>query len=466
MGVFLTPIEVSVMKISIRHATAGLLLLVSSTLLAQQPGPLRAGAAKVDISPTKEMFPIAQGPQTLGGVHDPIYARALVLDNGSSKVALISVDTAGMQNAADITKAVSDELKVPASHLSIVATHDHNTPTFGGGGPRKNYDPKPYLDLMLKGVVEAARQANASLQPARIGFGTGRAYINTNRDQKIGDSYKMGYAPEGPTDKTVAVMLVTDAAGKPFAVWSNYAVHGVVMFLSKTKDGKSEVTGDIGGATAHYVEDRMKGVIEVWTPGAAGDQNPLFMSTYNQDAPDVHDEGEAGWAILDVLSRRLGEEVVRVASSIQNTTGKAVLWGGDTTITCPGRKMEVTAPPPAATATQSPTAGFANGRMVDGDPQDIHLGLIMINDIALANVAGEVFNEISQKLKRESLFDRTAMVTLSGGSRGYIPSENAYLLPSAMAARNTLKPGCAEHSIVDAFVGLEKQYIPIWTAAR
>jgi hypothetical protein len=453
------------MNYSIRHAIAGMALLASTVLFAQQAGPLRAGVAKVDISPTKEMFPISQGPQTLGGVHDAIYARALVLDNGSTKVALISVDTAGMRNADEIVKAVSDELKVPASHLSIAATHDHNTPTFGGGANNK-YDPKPYLDLMLKGVVEAARQANANLQTARIGFGTGKAYINTNRDQKIGDSYKMGYAPEGPTDKTVAVMLVTDAAGKPFAVWSNYAVHGVVMFLSKTKDGKSEVTGDIGGWTANYVEDRMKGVVEVWTPGAAGDQNPLFMSTYNQDAPDVHDEGQAGWAILDVLSRRLGEEVVRVASNIHNTTDKAVLWGADTTVTCPGRKQEVTSQASASAAAQSPTAGAPTGKMVDAEPVNIPLGLVMINDIALANVSGEVFNEISQKLKRESLFDRTAMVTLSRGSLGYIPSESAYLLPSAMAARNRIKPGCAESQIVNAFVGLEKQYIPVWTASR
>jgi len=103
--------------------------------------------------------------------------------------------------------------------------------------------------------------------------------------------------------KTVAVITVTTPAGDPIAVWSNYAVHGVVMFLSKTRDGQSEITGDIGGATSNYVEDRMKGAIAVWTPAAAGDQNPLFMSTYNQDAPDVHDEGAAGWAILDVQAR-------------------------------------------------------------------------------------------------------------------------------------------------------------------
>src|SRR5579863_4729673 len=105
---------------------------------------------------------------------------------------------------------------------------------------------------MRKGILEAARQANARLQSARIGFGTGKAYINTNRDEKIGDAYHMGYAPEGPTDKTVAVITVTTPTGDPIAVWSNYAVHGVVMFLSRTHDGEAEITGDIGGATSHY----------------------------------------------------------------------------------------------------------------------------------------------------------------------------------------------------------------------
>ncbi|MGH7193247.1 MAG: neutral/alkaline non-lysosomal ceramidase N-terminal domain-containing protein, partial [Candidatus Saccharimonadales bacterium] len=296
--------------------------LIFPSVAIGQMGPLRAGAAKVDISPTKDMFPM----RNFIDVHDPLYARALVLDNGSVKIALISVDTGGVPNAADVVKATAAQLGIPETHLSISSTHDHSTPNSPGGG-RGVYDLTPYNELLKKGVIEAAEEANANLKPARIWFGTGKAYINTNRDEKIGDNYHMGYSPEGPTDKTVAVMKVITPTGEPIAIWSNYAVHGVVMFLSKTKDGHPEISGDIGGATSTYVEDRIKGTIALWTPGAAGDQNPLFMSTYNQDAPDVYDEGEAGWAILDVQARRLGEEVVRVANSIQNTTDKAVLWG-------------------------------------------------------------------------------------------------------------------------------------------
>ena len=447
------------------------LALVVSPALATERGPLRAGAARVDVSPTTDMLPMVAG-QTFADVHDPLNVRALVLDNGSTKVALLSIDTASLPNSDDIVKAVSEELKIPAAYLTMSSTHDHNTPTFGAGRGGK-YDPAPYNALLKKGILEAARQANARLQPARIGFATGKAYVNTNRDEKIGDAYRMGYAPEGSSDKTVAVMKVTTPAGDPIAVWSNYAVHGVVMFLSKTRDGQAEITGDIGGATSNYVEDRMKGrmneVVALWTPGAAGDQNPLFMSTYNQDAPDVHDEGAAGWAILDVQARRLGQEVVRVAKSIQNTTDKVVLWGATTSVTCPGQKRADPAPAATAPTGASPTSFTPSGatvRMVDGDPVTIPLGLVMINDIALASVSGEVFNEIGQHLKKDSLFDRTVMVTLSPGRIGYIPTDKAYLLPAAMAVNNRLKPGCAEPAIVDAFVNLEKQYLPIWKATN
>lgn len=455
------------MRTAFSPALWTLVLLTAPAAGAAQMGPLRAGAARVDITPPEAMLPMG-AMQVLASVHDPLYARALVLDNGSTKLAFVTADTAGIRNGAEVLKEIAAELGTDTRHVSLVASHAHNTPTFGGGR-NVNYDPAPYLALLKKGVLDAVRQAAARLAPARVGFGAGKAYVNTNRDERIGGSYRMGYAPEGPSDKTVAVMLVTTPSGEPIAVWTNYAVHGVVMFLSKTRDGKSEVSGDIAGATARYVEDRLgRDVVSVWTMGAAGDQNPLFMSTYNQDSPDVHDEGAAGWALLDVQARRLGEEIVRVARGIRNTAGRAVLWAASDTVTCPGRKRESTGP--AGTVQGSFTPLAQAGKWVDGDPVRIPITLMMVNDIALANVSGEVFSEIGQKLKKQSLFDRTAVVTpatsVEGAHAGYIPSERAFALPSAMAANNRLKPGCAEDGVVGAFVALERQYLSIWRDAQ
>ena len=347
-------------------ATLG--LVTWTTVCTAQTGDLRAGAAKVDISPTKDMFPI-KAMQVYGSLHDPLFVRALVLDNGVAKAAFISVDAADVIYGSELIQAVTGELKIPAENLIINATHDHNSPLFGSPG-REPATGRPYFELVKKGILEAARQANASLQPARIGFGTGKAYVNTNRDQKIGEGYHMGYAPEGPSDKTVAVVLLTKPSGEPIAIYTNYAVHSVVMFRTHTQDGQVQVTSDLAGWTARYVEDHFAGAVALFTMGAAGDQNPLFMANYNQDAPDVYDEGPAGWAILDVQSRRLGEEIVRVVKAVQNTAGRAVIWAAGSSVTCPGQQRE-TPPQPGA-----PQAGWrapapSTVKMIDGDPVKI-----------------------------------------------------------------------------------------------
>ncbi len=440
-------------------AAAGLLL---AAVCPAQMDSLRAGAAKVDISPPGDMFPL-NSMQTYGSLHDPLFARALVLDNGSTKLALISVDIIQLDFGDELVKAVTDELKIPVTNLFLSATHDHNAPPGAGGFGLNATAKNPYFEILKKGIVEAAREANANLQPARIGFGTGKAYVNTNRDEKIGEGYHMGYNPDGPSDKTVAVLLVTKPSGEPIAIYANYAVHSVVMFRTHTKDGQVQVTGDLGGAASKYVEDNFKGAVALWTMAAAGDQNPLFMANYNQDAPDVVDEGPNGWAILDVEARRVGEEIVRVSKNIQNTAGKVVFWGAQTSVTCPGQKRAEPAQPGV------PQAGYlapAHVKMIDGDPVTIPLQLLMVNDIAIAGVSGEVFTEIGEHVKHDSLFDRTFMVTMLPNRVGYIPTDKAYLLPSEKAITNRLKPGCAEPAMVGAFQQMEKSYMPVWQAAE
>lgn len=426
-----------------------------------QTGLLKAGAAKVDITPTPDMFPLVAS-QTYGSVHDPLFARALVIDNGHDKVVFISVDATQLPNGDELLAAVVDALKVPANHVIMNATHDHNAPTGGTAGNARYA--APYFAILKAGVVEAAKRADGKLQPARVGFGTGRAYVNVNRDEKIGTGFHMGYAPEGVSDKTVAVLSLTTPDGKPIAVYANYPVHGVVMYRARTKDDQVQITGDLPGATSAYVEDRLGGdAVALWTSGAAGDQNPMFMANYNQDAPDVFDEGPAGWAILDVQARRLGQEIVRVTGSIHNTADRALLWGAKTGVTCPGRQRET---PPAPGEPRGGYLAPAKIPMIPGNPVTIPLSLVMINDIAVAGVSGEVYTEIGQHVKRDSLFDRTMMVTLLPNGIGYVPTDKAYLLPSEKAITNRIAPGCAEPAMIEGFRAMMESYMPVWNAAR
>jgi hypothetical protein len=253
-----------------------------------------------------------------------------VVDDGSSQVATVAIDFRHVPHNTDLPKAISEATGIPADHIMVYATHDHDTPRLDNPTQEGEAEPKfsEWINLVQKGAVEATQRAKAVLQPARIGYGTGKAYVNVNRDQQMATGlWDIGFNPDRPSDKTVAVIRFEKPTGELIAVYANYAVHGVVMYESVTKGKGWQVSGDLPGNTSRYVEAHYgNGVVALFTSGAAGDQEPVYMSVYNQLQPDAHDEGAAGWAILDVQARRLGEEIVRVNEAIKPESTPVRVW--------------------------------------------------------------------------------------------------------------------------------------------
>lgn len=437
------------MKYHMRVVSPAVLgLLLCAAIAGAQSGPLKVGAAKADITPPQAMFPIPGGNNRAAGfvgVHDPLFARAIVLDNGITQAAIIGVDVTGIPSAGDLTKRVAAAIGIPTERLMVAATHNHNAPMGGMRTVPTDAKNAEYYALMEKGIIAAAVEAKAHLQPARVGMGRGKAYVNVNRDENVDDHYQLGFNPDGPSDKTVEVIRFDTLNGDPIAIFTNYAVHGVVMFTAVTKNGGYEITGDLPGATSRYVEDHYKNkAVAVWTSGAAGDQNPVYMALYNQVKPDKVDEGVAGYALLDVQSRRLGEEVVRVADTIRPTTTNVRIWGAEKVATCPGQRVVRTPGAPV--------------KFEDSDPVNLRLGLIMLNDIALSGVSGEVVTVIGDHLKKASPFANTIMVTHVTGSVGYIPDDSSYPKVTFEVTASPFKAGCSESSIVNGLVGLMNAY--------
>jgi hypothetical protein len=415
------------------------------------------GAARVDITPAPDaalpMSGYAGRTQGFQRIHDHIYVRAIVLRDGSSQVALVAWELIGVPNHVweELSQRIAKELGIPVDNILLAAVHDHGAPSLAGMYGR---GPAPaatmaYTTKVENGAFEAVRQAKANLQPAQFGFGTGKAYVNINRREffpKMG-WWWLGYNPDGPSDKTVAVLKFADLAGKPIALFINYPVHAVVMGPDNLA-----VTGDLAGATSRYVEQYYQGKIPtrsdagwelevgaeekaggegpvaVWTSGAAGDQNPVS-----------EDRGE-DFTMVDGLGRILGEESVRVANSISMMSSQARIESSQRVIDCPGRRV---APGPTPRTEYT----FENA-----DPVNIRLSLVKINDVALAGISGEVFTRIYQHLKKDSPFNATVMVTHANGSSGYIPSDDAFDPVSYENTASHLKPGCAENGIVNGLL--------------
>ena len=409
-----------------------LLCFPAAVLVGIDKGSLRAGAAKVDITPAADAALQMSGyaGRTAGfkGIHDDLNVRAIVVDNGTAQAAIISCEIIGLSNAfwEKATERITRDTGIARDNILLASVHTHAAPSTGVY-ERGQQSPTQadYIAKLQDAIVEVVSRAKASLQPAKIGFGTGTAKVNMNRRARNGEGgWMIGNNPDGVSDKTVAVIKLETLNGEPFAILSNYGVHGTILGQANL-----QISSDLPGATARFVERDYGGkVVSPWTSGTAGDQDPIYR--VGTDFQNVK-----------ALGAILGEEVVRVADAIKTTTG-ARIRGMQKVVSCPGKRT-----------VQAPGRG-REYRFEDSDPVSIRLSLLVINDIAIAGVSGEVFTNIGLRLKKESPFNRTILITHCNGSSGYLPDDAAYDQVSYEIVTTRAKRGCAEDAIVNGLLDM------------
>ena len=235
-----------------------------ATVHAADRSPLRAGAARVDITPAPDaalpMAGYASRTQGFKAIHDHVYVRAIVLDDGTTQLAIVAWESLFVPDAvwSETSQRISRDLGIRPENLILAAVHDHGAPTLAGGSPFGSA-PDPantvaYTKSVEDNTVEAVRRAKQQLQPARFGIGSGAAYLNVNRRELTPRGWWLGHNEDGPSDKTVTVLRFEDLSGKPIAFLINYAVHAVVM-----GPNNYQITGDLAGATSRFVEKHYLG---------------------------------------------------------------------------------------------------------------------------------------------------------------------------------------------------------------
>ncbi len=202
-----------------------LALIFSSAVSIKAQVPfLKAGAAMVDITPPVNPVYPPSGRYD----HEKLFIRAVVLDNGMTRATLIGADINNIYEDSYVIAApvIASELNCPIENILMSPTHTHSGRTAGPppeGG--RLHDTK----LVAEAIIQAVREAKSRLQPARIGFGTGAAYLNVNRDVISKDTrlWTQAANSDGPSDKTLAVILITDLNGSPLAGYMNCPMHPV-----------------------------------------------------------------------------------------------------------------------------------------------------------------------------------------------------------------------------------------------
>lgn len=377
------------------------LIILVGTINAQSnksTGTL-AGAATIRITPQLPvpMSGYASRDQHSKGVHDDIFARAFVFDDGKNKACLIQADLIGFAHefVDEVTGEIERKTGIPKQSIMLVAAHNHGAPTTRAYGEATTENLSLYITELKKNLVAVAVDAFGKRAPVTMGFGKGTCTMNINRRARHSEGgIWLGRNPDGPCDHEVDVIRLDDGKAEPMGLLVNWPCHA-------TAGGWENylITGDWPGAAARYVNKNFKeGLPVAITAGASGDINPIYGpgNDFNE---------------IDAIGLVLGEEIVEVTKNI--FTGKA---GSVRTLY---REIEV--PGKEKSATRMP-----DEKVVPGKPTKLRFTVMKIGSVVLAGISGELMTEIGMKVKEQSPFSKTTILTHCNGSSGYLCTDAAY----------------------------------------
>ena len=385
---------------------------------------LRAGAAKVSVTPPADCFPV---PDFHGGtytaVHDSLFARAIFLEQDGRGCLLVGVDYVDLP--ADYVDNICEATGLPEEAVILCASHTHSVITT-----------EKSQEIMRKGIVSSARQAMADPAPVQLFFGRGETSVAINNGEIDGLS---GHNPAGYTDRTLDVLRIVGENG-PVAEVVNFASHAEVMFRSMIRSGEYEVSADLPGKVSTLLESLPEGApVVLSTCGAEGDQLPRFASWRATNNLGPIDLGQDGYLILDVLGQTVADDVLSCRLSPVSGT----LRFGRSSVAVPGRR----------TRKDRETGEVTVENTAD---VSIPLSFIRVGDqFALEAVGGDIAASIGTRIREAApVAGKTMLVTMMAGSAGYILADEAYQQSIHGVMGSRIAPGHAEKAITDGFRSL------------
>ena len=394
----------------------------------------RAGTAVIDVTPDELAGLNAMGAD-FETVHDRLLARALVLESGGVRLAIVSVDQLEVGTTVELRARIEQATGIPASHVLIAPSHSHNAPRSGetpvGGLSRAPSTASlERTPATFAGIADAVAAAQGRLAPARLATGAGRVDVNVNRNVLRDHRWVLGADPAGPSDKTVTVLAVDSLDGTPVATAFAYAVHPTVSL------GIRAVSADLAGAACRAVEAE-RGGVALWLAGAIGDQAPheSFATL----------AGDGGDPTADEVFAAVERQGAAVASEGGRGVGELDDWEADPVLTSIERQVCVGSHRGSELPPDMPQH--------DGAEACVRLIAVRIGDLALAGVGGEVTVPAAEVLSAASPAPRTAVVSIANERMGYLADPRAFELGQFAARGCPVQPEWLAAS-ADAFEGM------------
>ncbi len=418
---------------------------------------LEAGVARTTISPPTGTYLIGYADRTAGcnAIHDDLSATALVLDDGETRLALVTLDMLCLNEhvVERIHEQLATEGAFTRENVMICCSHTHAGP-IAYADRRSRRRRRRVIDSLVEKIVYVTRDAERTRERVSAFSGRGDAQIAVNRREKTPDGkVVLGVNPDGPVDRSLNLLELRSETARPVVTLVNFACHGTV--LGPRNRG---VSADWPGVMRREVE-AATGAPCMFLQGAAGDLNP------------AHEWGNNDLAAIDRLGRLAAGSVLPVLMNGMSPLNATPLRAARERIWLPtvprldANGRELNYKQIARRLAGVPT--FLVDRLLNarypwktvsrigenGYPElALEVQAFRLGECAILAHGAETFNEIGQTIKRESPIPHTLFAAYTNGCIGYLPtaqahSEGGYEVeeaPVPYRMSGLFDPGCAD----------------------
>jgi len=423
---------------------------------------LRAGAHAEDITPSPLPSPVNGGMKGAfaKAVTDPMFARTLVVANGTTTLAFCIVDSCMIpREVCEAAKSLAAKATgIPAAHILISATHSHSCATMT---PVFQSDPDPaYVAALPARIAAGITRAHANLEPAELAWAKDAdpaQVFNRRWHVKPGESYENPFdskadrawmnpgflnpkttAPAGPVDPDVVVLAARARAdGRPLAVLANYSLHYV--------GGNPAISADYFGAFARELAARLAPAGDARYAG----KPPFVGLLSNGTSGNINN---VNYAAPPPPRRAPGEQIGVVARSVADAALRAwakLAWQSAAPLAAAERDLTlgVRKPAPAeldrakhlvATVKRDADGQFSDRKAIyaleslalDAYPAAVPVKLQAhrLGGLTVAAIPCEVFVEIGLELKAAKPLAEHFTISLANGYNGYLPTPEHHAL--------------------------------------
>lgn len=478
-----------------RHAAQMWLAAIRQTVLPEaSKSSLRVGVAAADITPPVG-FPMAgyYHERLAEGELDPLQAKAIVLRDGETAGAMVVCDLIGIATDLknEVRRRASEQTGIPASNISIAATHSHTAPDYMKelylkiGHETQEPLRAAYIDKLISGIVAAIVQADAVARPVILESGSATQLVPVSFNRRavtrdgsvktwMGADHPDFIRSAGPIDPQIGLLSIRDESGVPLGILSNFALHlDTVGGMKWSADYPFFIERALRQSTG-------SNVISLFGNGCCGDINHVNPRSSVRNQADFIGQSIADSIMRDLPNLQLLDDQRLVVKScvvqlpLQDATAEEVAQSIQ--VLDRARRKEpveflehVTAykkliidqmrhTEPHAKTAEHITWGFSRSLAGIGETLPVDMTVFTIgHDIAIVSLPGEDFVELGLAIKQGSPFRTTIVIELSNCVETiYVPTRAAYAGGSYEVTNSTTLPGSGEMLVEAALTMLRE----------